>query len=129
MKIYLAAAYERRWELFGYRNELVWRGLTVTSRWVLTPEPTVPYGGLSTVMRAELAQEDWEDVRAADIMINFTEPGDTAASSGGRHVELGAALAFEKRCMIVGPRENVFHCLPEVEHFETWERCLAELVK
>ena len=129
MKIYLGATYGRRVELAEYRLQLMWHSLIVTSRWVVTPEPTVPYGGLSTVMRAELAQEDWEDVRAADIMINFTEPGDTAASSGGRHVEFGAALAFEKRCMIVGPRENVFHCLPEVEHFETWKRCLAELVK
>lgn len=30
------------------------------------------------------------------------------------------ALALGKRAVVVGHRENVFHCLPEVEFFDAW---------
>lgn len=48
-------------------------------------------------------------------------------SRGGRHVEFGMALAMDKRLVVVGPRENVFHLLPAVEQFDTWPLALAAL--
>ena len=48
------------------------------------------------------------------MVIVFTgEP----STSGGLHTEFGMALALKKRLILVGPRENVFHTLPEVEYY------------
>jgi len=51
------------------------------------------------------------------VLLFFSEPPDSHSKRGGRHVEFGLALAWGKRLMIVGPRENVFHCLPQVEQY------------
>jgi hypothetical protein len=40
---------------------------------------------------------------------------------------MGMALATQKRCVIVGYRENVFHWLEQVEFFATWPAFLASL--
>jgi hypothetical protein len=63
---------------------------------------------------------------AAEVVVAFTEgPGDVEGRArGGRHVELGAALAAGKRVCVVGHRENVFCWLPIVEYFPTWSACL-----
>lgn len=49
------------------------------------------------------------------------------ASRGGRHVEFGLAVGRGKRCIVVGPRENVFHLLPTVEHYADWAAALESL--
>jgi hypothetical protein len=48
---------------------------------------------------------------------------------GGRHVEFGLALAWSKHLIVAGPREHVFHWLPQVRWVdcaapESWERRL-----
>lgn len=54
-------------------------------------------------------------------LIAFTErPRANLASRGGRHVELGMAIALSKTIVIVGPRENVFCTLPGIVHHDTW---------
>lgn len=40
---------------------------------------------------------------------------------GGRHVELGYALALDKSIWLVGRREHIFHSLPQVKHFDSWD--------
>lgn len=40
------------------------------------------------------------------------------------HVEFGYALALEKRMVIIGLRENIFHTHPMVEHYHTFEEFL-----
>ena len=69
--------------------------------------------------RERFAREDFEDIMNADAVISFTEVPRTTKSRGGRHVEFGIALAAGKKCIIVGPRENVFHCLPWVDVVDT----------
>lgn len=123
-KIYLAARYSRHPELQGYARDIEWAGHDVTSRWIrgghqisdtgLSEEGTVEE-------RERFAQEDWEDLLAADWVISFTEEPRSGHSRGGRHVEFGAALALGKRCIVVGHRENVFHCLPHVEFVPDWD--------
>jgi hypothetical protein len=58
-------------------------------------------------------------------MISFTYDQDS--SRGGRHVEFGYALGIRKRVILVGPRQHVFHCLPEVEHYPSWPRLVMAL--
>jgi len=81
----------------------------------------------NAALRAKFAQDDWEDVNAAELVISFTEPPRSNANRGGRHVEYGIALANKVRVVVVGYRENIFHWLPQVEFFEFWETAKAAI--
>lgn len=130
MRIYLASRYSRFRELQGYRAELESAGHTITSRWI-NGDHQIDDAGLSTQAkeseRIRFAQEDRDDLLGADWVVSFTEAPRSSNSRGGRHVEHGIALALGKRVVVVGHRENVFHCLPEVEFFATWKDAFAAL--
>ena len=123
--IYLAARYSRREEMLGYAEEVEALGLAVTSRWIKGGHQ-ISDDDLGTSERADelgrrYAYEDLTDLHAADLCIFFTEQPRTVNSRGGRHVEFGIAWASQIECLIVGPKENVFHCLDGIRQFETWE--------
>ena len=124
MKIYLAARYSRQRELLGYATELLDLGHQITSRWIQgnhqVTDAELSELEFAVVKRMQFASEDLEDLLLADYCISFTEPPRSNASRGGRHVEFGLALGTAKRVLVVGHRENVFHCLPAVEFFATW---------
>ena len=127
MKIYLAARYSRQAELRGYAEQLRAAGHTITSRW-LSPEDESAYRDLSPEGRRKCAEHDIEDVRAADLVISFTEQPDIPTTTrGGRHVEMGIAIGLGKSLYGVGPREHVFHWLPYMAWFENFETCLESL--
>jgi hypothetical protein len=121
VRIYLAARYSRRLELLGYAAELTARGHEVVSSWIDGHHETEPGIDASapTEQRAGWAAEDLADCLRADCIISFTEPprGD---SRGGRHTEFGIGLARGTGQVLIGPREHVFHCLPEVIVFPDW---------
>lgn len=128
--IYLAARYSRRQELLNHALLLQERGYEITSTWLDGHHETQP--GIDEVaddaLRGVWAAEDWADLRRARWFVCFTEPPRPGGNNrGGRHVEFGAALAWGHRCVVIGPRETVFHCLPDVTHFNTWEAFLAWL--
>lgn len=138
-QIYLASRYSRRLELCGYREELQKSGYLVQARWLngghQLSNSGIPIGesGEALVegddgqsekaaqLRARLAADDWEDLTSADIIISFTEAPRSNASSGERHVEYGIALGLGKRVIVIGYRENIFHWLPQVEFYQSWE--------
>jgi hypothetical protein len=137
-RVYLAARYGRREELLAHAVELAEDGHTVTSRWLLGSQqwdaPTLAAAIALEERRetppeaARFAIEDWADLRTSEVLILFAEPpGANAGARGGRHVEFGMAYALGKRCLVVGGRENVFHLLPGVEHYPTWERARRRL--
>lgn len=120
MKIYIAARYDRRIELLELKAMLEDRGHTVTSTWLS--------GIGETWTREECATCDIYDIAIADVLISIAEnPNSGTYNSGGRHVELGYALAVNKRCIIVGHRENVFHHLPHIEFYESIEEMIAKI--
>lgn len=137
MRIYLAARYSRREELLGYKADLEAAGHVVTSRWLAgahqwdpvveqieSPEAAIDSIPLEAV---RFAREDVEDVEAADLLIAFTErPRANLASRGGRHVELGMAIALDKAIFVIGPRENVFCTLPGIEVYADWRALLDD---
>lgn len=112
-KVYLAARYSRRAELLGYVTELARRGFHVTSRWLAgdhqAPDATEDAAAMN--LKVKWAQEDLQDIEEADILIAFTEKPRSDATRGGRHVELGYALAAGKAVVVIGPIENVFCAL------------------
>ena len=139
--VYLAARYGRREELCGYKADLENRGHQVPARWLLGDHQVhgleaaqaVERGGAVPAPEARLfAEDDVADLLASDVVISFTEPPRTSTSRGGRHVEFGIALGLRRfggqgrRLYVVGPLENVFHALPEVDGvFATWGAFLA----
>jgi len=139
MRIYLAARYTRRLELCGHADELRTMGHIIDARWLLgahqLDDTGAPIGedGVALFesgspqapdqLRQKFATDDLDDVLAAEHLIAFTEQPRSSNSRGGRHVELGLALGARIPVTVVGPRENLFTWLPEVEHFNTWPEC------
>ncbi len=133
MKVYLAARYSRWQELAGYAEELRALGFEVTSRWI-KGDHELRAGGAANSEEEAWAQvwatEDWLDLRAADVVVSFTEGADVPGRArGGRHVEFGMALERGQRLVLVGPRENVFHYLMHVQRFDTWPEALENLAR
>ena len=119
-KIYLAGRYSLRSELKAVADGLRLEGHVVTSRWLeggheLTPEQmAVEEASDSMPPSAQVfALEDREDVRDCNTLVAFTEAPGARYSRGGRHVELGMAIGWGKRVIVVGPAENIFHTLPQ----------------
>ena len=132
--IYIAARYDRINEMNTYSTQLINTGFKVNSRWLkgtrqIHPSPEKVDNNENNVAweARPFAQDDLEDIKACDTLIFFAEPANSHFKRGGRHVEFGIALALGKRIMVVGNRENVFHCLPQVEHYDNFEQCLGAI--
>lgn len=109
MNVYLAARYGRRRQMQGIARQIVARGHRVTSRWIIGVDENL-YGVACPAQQAAWAEEDIEDIEAADVLLTITEdPGVAGAGRGGRHVELGVALGMDMPVLLVGPTEHVFH--------------------
>lgn len=123
---YLACRFSRRDEMLGYRDQLLAAGEQVRARW-LTEETDMR--AVDDDERERIAIMDAEDVTKSDGVLCFTEePADNPAGSnrGGRHVEFGLGLALNKRVVVIGPRENVFCYLPNIEVFPDFQTFMEE---
>ena len=130
MKIYMAARYSRHKELQGYAKQLIADGHEITSRWIWGTHQLDDAGLSVEAKRSErerFAKEDIEDLLKSEICISFTEEPRATNSRGGRHVEYGIAIGAKQRCIIVGPQENVFHCLPQVLVCESFELAILAI--
>lgn len=133
MRIYLSARYARRQELNLYREQLAVHGHIVTSRWLDGAHESLDDGSPGALSHGAgaWAAADVVDVLSSDAMVCFTDPADEplvgGITRGGMHVEFGYALASYKLLYIVGPRTNVFHWLPPVRQFDTWDAFLLSL--
>lgn len=115
MKFYLGARFVRQTELREYAKYLAACGHTVTSRWLSEPHDLEP--GQSG---EQYGLDDVEDIATADTVVIFSG-GTGPRSRGGYHTEFGICIGMGKPIVLVGERENVFHWLPQVAHFFTWE--------
>lgn len=126
IKYYLAAAFSRRIEMRERAGELLLNvsNSDVTSRWFHDGkwEQDFPPDMLNSRPEdcVDIAESDLDDIQRSDVLILFT-----GAGRGGRHVEFGYALALGKRLVVIGAREILFHALPNVEVYQTWEEFLA----
>lgn len=123
MLIYLCAAYERRLFMLAQADALESAGHSVVSRWVFGEHEG---GALTPEASARYAREDLEDLDRAHVLIAMGEHRGRYFS-GGRHVELGYALARRKIVILVGPAENVFHHSDGVHRVNTWGEVLPFL--
>ena len=60
-------------------------------------------------------------------MIFFSETLESGFLTGGRHVEFGVAVEAGKPIYVIGGKENIFHWLPGVSHYDTWRKFLVYL--
>jgi len=128
MRIYLAASFERIDQMREVRDELHQMGHVVTSRWLNHSHTLDHYA--TDEQRRILGDEDIVDLEDSNAMIAFTEPPNSPRGRGGRHVELGYALAYQEYgaassfgIHVVGFRENVFCYQAQVKFWPTWEHC------
>lgn len=125
VKLYLAASFRAQHRMLEFAEYLAGRGYEVTSRWIYQkegealelhsikdhPDELVPF-----------AIRDMQDIDAADVVVVFSWVDST---TGGFHTEFGYALGKVKPLVVVGPRLNVFHCLPQVKQVDS----IVDLVK
>ena len=122
MKIYLAAQYPKRDEMKAFADRLSALGITVTSRWLLEDKPLdTNIGDDTEQFYKETAIIDLLDVKAADTVVFFSENPLVGVPRGGRHVEYGYALGLGRNITVIGPKENIFHFLPWIVHFDSFE--------
>ncbi len=112
-RFYIAGRYARRAELAQVADQIErLTGWTSTARWLTGDHQDIGPDDDPDRMR-HVAQQDLHDIREADVVFAFTEPPDTpGAARGGRHVELGYAIAHRKVIVTIGPLENVFCSIP-----------------
>jgi nucleoside 2-deoxyribosyltransferase len=101
MTVYIAAPYELREQANAVRLLLADRHIVCSSRWIVQDD--------SAIESHEWAQVDLDDIKAADVLVALNPPEFARSGSGGRHVELGYALALDKQILVVGARSNIFH--------------------
>ena len=114
MRIYLASRYEDRPTMLRWAETLTRMGHEITSRWIFGSHEITPDATSDESLR-RFAEEDLSDLEACAVFIFHSPTAYHRTGRGGRHVELGIALARGKRIYGIGARENVFHYLPEVQ--------------
>lgn len=135
MRYYFAARYSRHAELAGYRDQLLASvpAAEVTSRWIDQHDGELEQSYTPERLNADPeacwkhGQHDLNDLDEAGAIVSFTGAG--GGGKGGRHIEHGYAIAacegiaartgrtLAVRLIVVGPRENIFHCHPATEVF------------
>lgn len=129
MNIYLASRFALQQEHLPRIKLIESIGHKVTSRWI-TEEPALTDEDDPNIARdrADWAQRDVEDVMDADLLIFWAEGPDVPGRArGGRHVEFGIAVVWGIHIWVIGPQENIFHYLPTVRHFDSFNDVLLEL--
>lgn len=125
----MASKFSRREELRQVADQIERAGAVITSRWLRNEQPLANDELRGDGPAAAYAAMDLEDLRGSDMCIAFTEPGDSSASGrGGRHAELGIAIGLELDVVVIGPREHVFHCLPEISQYASWAEAWTQLL-
>jgi hypothetical protein len=135
MRIYLSARFERQSEMQIYGEQLRAESVEVVSHWTNLDLPSSDgFSGIAPPRRALDAMMRVEQVVKCNVLVMFSDAQRRLAWSapdprGERHWEAGIALALGKRVLVVGPTENVFEDLPDVEHFAEWPECVARILE
>jgi nucleoside 2-deoxyribosyltransferase len=97
-------------------------GHKIVSTW-LEEDMTAP---LTASCRARIAAKDLREIRKADVLVLEAAPVGCHVP-GGKHVELGYALALGKTVLVVGRKENIFHWHDDVHVFASTYEAVARL--
>lgn len=120
-QFYLAGPFRDQGLMKQRRALMTLAGYNVVSSWI--DEPATSDLAVSYYYQQSNALKDWQEVKDCDVLVVF--PG----SGAGHHTEFGIALQLDKQLVVVGKKNNIFHQLPEVVHFDTMDEFLDELGK
>lgn len=139
MRIYLAAAWSRRQEMIKLTKELERDipGLVINARWIKIDPPDKTFWQRTAQENTRLALEDKQDAITSDILVRFTDDLSSSTvpahlATGSRMVEMGMAVISGVPVIVVGGKQNLFDCLPEVQHVKNvvaLKRVLRQCVK
>lgn len=122
-RLYLAAAWSRQAEIRAVAEDLnQLPGIEVAARWLYEePIPPTLHDSELDEFRQNRAQEDVEDVRAAHMLVRFTDDLNrpivpSGLATGSRMFEMGLAYAWKKVIIVVGGTQPIFDYLPEIFH-------------
>ena len=146
MKVYIAAPYAARELAKSYADELATIGIQCTSNWItetkeIDDEATGVASGLGDDEVKQCVDINIRDIEHADVLVHLAaehvwrndetkcaSPSAPLLNSGGRHVELGYALALGKHIINVGDVENVFHRARAI-NVADWHKAVLALVR
>lgn len=100
MRVYIAAPFPLKHDAAALRARLSQRGTDCTSRWIDAGD-----GPDSK----EWAEGDLADILQAHALVLLNPATYANAGTGGRHVEVGYALALEIPVIVLGQKSNIFH--------------------
>lgn len=133
MRVYLAAPYSMKEVIKARAEQLRTYGIEVTSSWLNEPhKPTTQMHELTHEEHQAYALADVRDVVDADILVFQTDVTKTIVRAG-RHVEFGIAVGLgltrSMPIFVVGmDYENIFHHLPQVTHYASWDQTKEALI-
>lgn len=120
-KVYIAASYTNIVAAKRLGIKLAEEGFDILSYWHIDGNSPID----SDYHSGSRAIRDYHSVERCDLFIELI--GDNG-SKGGRHCELGLALAWGKKIMLVGePDDCIFTWLPWLPRFDTAEDLLKRL--
>lgn len=118
INVYISAPSELRGRARWMRNSLKLSGINVISRWLDEPDGEFKNVPDDKSQAGPLALKNLEDINQCGVLIAINPEEYRHKGSGGRHVELGFALAHELGIVIYGERTGIFHYLPGILHVE-----------
>lgn len=108
MRVYIAADSHFQYSARELRDALRIHGIECTSRWL--DAKLEAFNPVTEDVLNRAAHDNFLDIDRALFLIAFNPEMRQKMGTGGRHVELGYALARGKTCLYVGEKlENVFH--------------------
>lgn len=119
--IYIAASWSSRERMRGVRDFLQNDyGYKVQARWLDQSGQGLDKDLINNnpELAAEYAMIDVSDIMSSNSVLLFT---DEPSTTGGRHVELGLAIAFGKHVLVVGPLENIFQTVLGITHLPDFQ--------
>jgi|SRR5580700_512716 nucleoside 2-deoxyribosyltransferase len=122
MRIYIAACFGQQAEVREKADQLTQAKHVCTSNWRYEK----PSGDGSEAKHAskylQAAMQDLRDIDSSDLLVLLAGQ---VSTTGGKHFEVGYAVAKGKQVVVVGAPENVFHwTLPR---FATWQEFMETL--
>lgn len=134
IKAYIASRLSRKDEMQEIADRLRIVDIENISSWVTGAHDYVgvPDDRIPVADQANFAQEDLREIRQADMFLVFTDKPGRGGSRGGKHVEMGFALAIGKPIVIIGPLENIFYSWASVQkdsrHYEDLDAFIDDWV-
>jgi nucleoside 2-deoxyribosyltransferase len=130
MNVYLASQYSQKEQTRKCAQDLQDAGIDCTSVWLQEPHDAKSrLVSLHTDLKIQYAEQDLFDIQRADVFVVFSVTEDTPILRGGMVFETGFAYGQGKPVIVCGPKQHIFHWLPNITQVETWSEALALLKK